>query len=542
APTGLRVLAGDVGGSFGMKGAAGREDGLVLWAARRLGRPGLWASGRTEAFLSDEHGRDLRAKATLALDEQGRYLALDVEFRANIGAYLSRRSLGMVNNIGGLAGVYRIPAIRAGVTGVFTHTASVAPYRGAGRPEATYVVERLLDAAARRLGRDPADLRRRNLIPAEAMPYQTALTFRYDCGDFAAVQARAEALADRAGFAARRNAAAARGRLRGLGIASPIEIAGRPMGPSRADTARVSVAADGTIELRPGAMSVGQGHETALARLVADRLSVPEAAIAYRQGDTDLLATGRGNGGSSALVVGGTAVHAAIEALIEKGRAIAAEALEAAIADVSFRDGRFAVAGTDLTLTLAEAAARAGPDGFAADAWHAPEEPTYPNGCHICEIEIDPETGAVAIVAYAAVEDVGTVLDPALVEGQMQGGIAQGMGQALGERIVYDRATGQLISGSFLDYRMPIAADMGRPVLETLAVPTAVNPLGAKGVGEAGTVGALAAVMNAVCDALAPFGIEHLDMPATPERVWRAIRDARQRGEARSTDRREDRR
>ncbi len=521
-PSMVRVLAHDVGGSFGMKGGMFSEDALVLWAARRCGRPVLWESG------SDDHARDVEGRVELGLDADGGFTCLRVRARSNAGAYFSRRAMGIFGNMGGVAGTYRTPVIAAEVTGVFTNTVPITPYRGAGRPEATFIIERIIDRAAGELGIDPFELRRRNLIPADAMPWQTGLTFKYDCGDFAETMSRARKLADLGGFEARRNKAAARGRLRGIGIANPIEVAGGPASQPRKDDAWIGVAPDGTVELRPGCMSVGQGHETGLVELTAQLLGIDADSITFRQGDTDILPSGRGSGGSSGLVVGGSAIQRAAEALIEKGRAIAAEALEAAAADVVFEDGRYHVAGTDLAMTLAKVAAHATGDGgrFEAGAEFLPPAVTYPNGCHICEVEVDPETGVVELIRYVGVEDVGTVVNPVLVEGQMHGGIAQGVGQALGEAIVYDRESGQILTGSFLDYTMPVAGVMPEILLDNVVVPTAVNPLGAKGVGEAGTVGSLAATMNAVCNALSPLGVTHLDMPASPQRVWQAIRDA----------------
>jgi carbon-monoxide dehydrogenase large subunit len=531
-PSQIRVIAPDVGGSFGMKSGVYREETVVLWAARQLGRPVLWAADRTEAFLSDEHGRDVRASAELALSETGEFLALRANFAINVGAYLSRRSFGLVNNIGGIAGVYRTPAICAEITGYYTNTAPTAPYRGAGRPEATHCIERLIDAAARELDIDPFKLRRQNLIASEAMPFQTALTFRYDCGDFAATMDRAAELADLKSFDARRAASAKAGKLRGVGIANPIEVAGGPLRNLRKDDAAISVSPEGEVELRAGMMSVGQGHETGMTMMVAARLGVSAEAITYRQGDTDLLDNGRGSGGSSALVVGGAAVHNAIEAVIENGREIASEALEAAAVDIEFSiesdGGLYRVAGTDRSISLSEAARLADPQaGLSVAAEFKPEAVTYPNGCHICEVEIDPDTGVVDLVRYVGVEDVGTVLNPVFVEGQMQGGVAQGIGQAVGEAIRFDGETGQLVTASFMDYQMPRAADMPDLCFETLAVPTKVNPLGAKGVGEAGTVGSLAATMNAIGNALAVIGAGPVEMPATPARVWKAIAEAR---------------
>ena len=531
-PSQIRVIAPDVGGSFGMKSGVYREDAVVLWAARRLGRPVLWAADRTEAFLADEHGRDVHARAELALSETGEFLALRANFAVNVGAYLSRRSFGLVNNCGGIAGVYRTPAICAEIMGFYTNTVPTAPYRGAGRPEATYVIEALIDAAAREMAVDPFQLRRQNLIASDAMPFQTALTFRYDCGDFAATMDRAAELVDLKNFEARRAASRKAGKLRGIGIANPIEVAGGPLRNLRKDDAAISVSPNGKVELRAGLMSVGQGHETGMTLMVAARLGVSAEAITYRQGDTDLLDNGRGSGGSSALIVGGAAVHKAIEAVIEKGRQIASEALEAAAVDIEFNIesncGIYRVAGTDRSISLKDAARLADPQtGITVVAEFLPESVTYPNGCHICEVEIDPDTGMVDLIRYVGVEDVGTVLNPVFVEGQMQGGVAQGIGQAIGEAIRFDGETGQLLTASFLDYPMPRASDMPDLCFETLPVPTKVNPLGAKGVGEAGTVGSLAATMNAIGDALAGIGAGPVEMPATPARVWKAIAEAR---------------
>jgi carbon-monoxide dehydrogenase large subunit len=368
------------------------------------------------------------------------------------------------------------------------------------------------------------------------MPYKTALTFTYDCGDFATNMAAVSQLADRDGFPARRAAAAARGRLRGLGIANPIEVAGGPFGRPGKDTAQITVAGDGTVTVATGVMSVGQGLETALPQLMAERLGVPLDRIRYAQGDTDQLPGGRGSGGSSALCVGGTAVSMALDKMLEKGRLIAVELLEAAAADITFAEGSFRVAGTDRTASLAEVARYAEdvaklPSGMSSGldggAEWQPTDVTFPNGCHIAEVEIDPETGRTELLRYSVVEDVGRVLNPLLVEGQVHGGVAQGVGQALGEVIRHEGGTAQLVTASFMDYAMPHADELPVIAVETRSVPTSVNPLGAKGVGEAGTVGALSAVMNAVCDALAPLGIRHLDMPASPERVWAAIAAAK---------------
>jgi carbon-monoxide dehydrogenase large subunit len=527
----VRVIAKDVGGSFGMKSGAYPEDVLVLYAARKLGRPVRWISERRESFLADDHGRDITIDAELALTGDGRILALKVDFTVNVGCYLSGRSLFLLNNIGGIAGVYRIPSIEAAVTGVFTNTMTNAPYRGAGRPEATYVIERLIDLAAIDLGFDAFELRRRNLVPPSAMPYDTGFVFKYDCGEFEGNMLAVAEIADRAGFPARRAEAERRGKLRGLGMANPIEVAAGPFTKPRSDFSRIEVHADGTATLHAGSMSTGQGIETTLSELVARQLGLPREAIRYKAGDTDDLADGRGNGGSGAMAVGGAATQRAVEGVIAAGRTLAAEMLDARPDDTGFADGRFPLVGTNHSVSLAEVARHAEsktPGGLAVTAEFTPPAVTFPNGCHMVEVEIDPETGVVEIVRYAIVEDIGNVLNPKLAHGQIQGGVAMGVGQALGEMITYDAESGQLISGSFMDYQMPRADEVPSVRIETRAVPTAMNPLGVKGVGEAGTVGSLVAVINAICDALSPLGIRHLEMPATPARVWSAIEAARQ--------------
>jgi carbon-monoxide dehydrogenase large subunit len=520
APDDLRVVVGDVGGSFGMKSGTLREEAVVFWAARRLQRPVRWAATRAESFLSDEHARDLVIHTELGLDADGRFTALRVEYEVNVGAYMSWRSTAPVNNIGGISGVYAIPVTAADVLGLFTHTQPTAPYRGAGRPDATYAIERVIDVAAAEIGADPAELRRRNLIPASAMPYRTSFRFEYDCGEFERNLDHALGLARYASFAERRAEARGRGMLRGIGMAMPIEMAGGIL----SDKARLTVHADGSVSLQVGSVSVGQGHETGLSRMVARALGIPIESVRYEQGDTDLPASGRGNGGSSALIQGGSALRLATEDLIENGRRAAARRLEAHAADIEFVEGVFRVRGTDHAVTLPELA-RAG-EALQGVGMFKPDRPTFPNGCHICEVEIDPATGTVTPLQYVSVEDVGRVLNPALVEGQIHGGVAQGIGQALMELVCFD-PHGQLVTGSFMDYAMPRANDMPPIISANLETPTALNPLGVKGVGEAGTVGALSATMNAVCNALAPEGVRHLDMPATPMRVWQALQEAR---------------
>ena len=535
----LRVVTGEVGGSFGMRSGVYPEHPLVLWAAKRLGRPVKWTSDRREGFVTDEHGRDNVSTAELALDANGKFLALRVGITLNVGAYLTPRSAGPgTNNVGGVAGVYTTPAIHVQTTGVYSNTTPTGPYRGAGRPEATYAIERVIDVAALELKIDPVELRRRNLIPPTAMPFKTGLVFTYDCGDFGRGMEMALDLADRAGFEKRRDEARQRGRLRGLGIANPVEVAGGPYTAMNPDTAELRINPDGSVSLFAGSTSMGQGNETAFAQIVSDRLGVPPERIQVFWGDSDALGAGRGNGGSGALTVGGSAVTRATEKVIERGRRIAARLLEAAPEDIVHRDGKFTVTGTDRGVTFANVARAAyvprqlpqGMEpGFSEQAAFTPPAVTFPNGSQICEVEIDEETGVVRIVRHSVVDDVGRMVNPMLVKGQIHGGVVQGLGQGLFEELAYDPTTAQLLAGSFMDYVMPRADDMPLFDVDSHEVPTQVNPLGAKGVGEAGTVGALPALLNAVNDALAPLGVRHLDMPVTSERVWRAIRDAKAR-------------
>jgi aerobic carbon-monoxide dehydrogenase large subunit len=535
----LRVVTGEVGGSFGMKSGVYPEVVLVLWAAKRLGRPVKWTSDRREGFVTDEHGRDNVSTAELALDANGKFLALRVAINLNVGAYLTPRSAGPgTNNVGGIAGIYTTPAIHVQTTGVFSNTTPTGPYRGAGRPEATYAIERVIDVAAIELKIDPIELRRRNLIPSSAMPFKTGLVFTYDCGEFARGMDMALQMADRAGFEKRRAEARQRGKLRGLGIANPIEVAGGPYTAMNPDTAELRVNVDGSVSLFAGSTSMGQGNETAFAQIVSEKLGVAPERIQVFWGDSDLLGAGRGNGGSGALTVGGSAVTRATEKIIERGRKIAARLLEAAPEDVVHQDGKFTVKGTDRGVTFANVARAAyvprqlpqGMEpGFSEEASFTPSAVTFPNGSQICEVEIDEDTGAVRVVRHTVVDDVGRMVNPMLVKGQIHGGVVQGLGQGLYEELTYDPSTGQLLAGSFMDYAMPRADDMPAFDVDSHEVPTAVNPLGAKGVGEAGTVGALPALLNAVNDALAPLGVRHLDMPVTPERVWRAIQNAKAR-------------
>jgi len=521
----VRVVSGDVGGAFGAKGWSHVEQRHVLWLARKLGRPVKWTCERSEAPLADDHGRDCVSAAELALDAEGRFLALRVRTTSNLGAYVSsdRQLLPTFSNLGSLVGMYAFRAAHVRVLGKFSHMNPIAPYRGAGRPEAIYVLERLIDDAARELGVDRVELRRRNLVPAAAMPYRTALTFTYDCGDFAGVMDGALALGDWAGFEERRAEARRRGRLRGIGLANAVERAGAPPGD---ETAQIRFDAGGAATILMGSKSQGQGHETTFRQVACERLGLAPEDFGYVEGDTDAVARGTGTFGSRSGALGGSALLLAGDKIVARGKPVAAQLLEAAEADVVFAQGRYHIAGTDRSVGLKDVAVAAG--GMDENASFAPSAENFPNGCHVCEVEIDPETGAIEIAGYAVVDDVGTVINPLTVAGQVHGGIVQGLGQILMERIVYDAQTGQLLTASFMDYAMPRAADLCELKVEEHPVPTALNPLGVKGVGEAGAVGALAAAMNAIVDALAPLGVRSLEMPATPERVWRALRNAAQ--------------
>jgi aerobic carbon-monoxide dehydrogenase large subunit len=530
----IRVIVGDVGGAFGTKGWQYPEHRLVLWAARRLGRPVKWRCERREAIPADEHARDNVTDAELALDADGRFLGLRVRTLANVGAYVSsdRNLLATFANVATLVGVYTFPAAHVQVTSVLTNTNSTAPYRGAGRPESTYVIERLIDDAARELGIDRLELRRKNVIPSASMPYRSALGVTYDSGDFGTQMEAALKLADVGGFAARREQARRRGRLRGLGIANAIE---RAAGP-QPEFAEIRFAPSGTATVLMGTKNQGQGHETTFKQILHERLGLHPADVRYVDGDTDRVAYGMGTMGSRSTVIGGTALWTAADKIIAKARKIAARLLEAAEPDLKFDDGMFSVVGTDRRVALkdvARAAFQPGslPPGVEPGLYEtgtfAPASDTWPNGCHVCEVEIDPDTGDVELVAYTIVDDVGTVINPLTLKGQIHGGVAQGVGQALMEQVVYDDESGQLLTGSFMDYAMPRADTLPDMHIESRPVPTKLNPLGAKGAGEAGTVGALPVVMNAVLDALAPLGVRALDMPASPTRVWRAMQDAK---------------
>lgn len=530
----IRVVSRDVGGGFGTKGWQYAEHRLVLWAARRLGRPVKWTCSRSEAVQADEHGRDNVTDAELAFDENGKVVGLRVRTIANIGAYLSaiRNLLAAFTNVGTLIGVYDIPVAHAAVRTVHANSNPTAPYRGAGRPEATYVIERMFDEAARELDIDPTELRARNMIRPDAMPLKTALGLVYDCGAFEENQKRVLEMADYAGFPERREEARARGKLRGIGTSNPIE---RSASPSP-DFAEIRFSTDGTATILMGTKSQGQGHETVYKQIVGERLGLDPGRMRVIDGDTDRVAFGIGTMGSRSTVIGGSALYYAADKVIEKAMRIAAHMLEAAEADIEFVDGAFSVAGTDRSVTLTDVAkasflpAKLPPGvepGLFETATFAPDDDTYPNGSHVCELEIDPETGETELVGYWVVDDVGVMVNPVIVKGQIHGGVAQGVGQALGEQVAYDPDSGQLLSGSFMDYRMPRAGDFPNIEIEGNGVPTLRNPLGVKGAGEAGTVGALPATMNAVMNALAQIGVTELDMPATPDRIWQAIQNAK---------------
>jgi aerobic carbon-monoxide dehydrogenase large subunit len=528
----VRVVAGDIGGSFGMKSAIYNEVALVLLASRRLGRPVKWTSTRSEAFLSDAQARDHVTEAELALDKGGTFLAFRVKITAAVGAYAQAGSNAFVMNLGTLAGVYRTPAIHAEVTATFSNTNPMRPYRGNGRPEFGFVIERMVDEAAAELGIDRIELRRRNMIPPEAMPFKTGLIFTYDCGEFAKNLDLALELAGFAGFEERRIESHRRGKLRGIGLSNTIERAAA----GGFEAAEIRFDRGGTVTLLSGSITQGMGHETIYKQLVCDRLGIHPDRVHYLQGDTDKVAIGEGSGGSRTATIGGSAVFLATEKIVAKAKAIAAHLLEAAEADITAADGVFAIAGTDRAVSLADIARVAWdppslPDGMepglVASAAYSAKQQNFPNGVHICELEIDPDTGTVEILKYSVVDDVGTVMNPLLLEGQIAGGIVQGVGQILMEDIHFDDESGQLVTGSFMDYAMPRAGDLSGFHCESNPVPTKTNPLGVKGAGEAGAVGAMPAVGNALVDALKPLGIRDVPMPASPERIWRAIRGAR---------------
>ena len=526
----IRVVARDVGGGFGMKGQLYPEEAVAVWAARRIGRPVKWVPSRSEALLGDNDGRDQIVEAELALAADGRFLALRWAGMHNAGAYIEGAgAIPILFSLKLASTVYDIPAVAVSSRLVLTNTAPTVPYRGAGRPEAVYIIERLIDRAAHEMGLDPAELRRKNLI--SAFPYQTQTGWTYDSGDYAAAMAKCQALADWKGYAGRQAASAAAGRSRGRSIVYYTDNTG-------IFNERMELRFDpsGEVTIIAGTLSHGQGHETSYAQMVADWLGMPAEKIHLAQADTDEVAIGRGTYASRSMMVGGSALRAAADEVIERGKRFAAHFMEADTADITFANGNFTIAGTDRTMPLGQIAQMSfipvglpselgvglrGAGAFAANV------PSFPNGCHICEVEVDPETGAVVLDRYTVVDDIGTVVNPLLARGQVQGGVAQGAGQALIEDMIYDRDSGQLTTGSLMDYGIPRADNLPAIAVDFSPVPSLSNPLGIKGVGEGGTVAATPTVMNAIIDALTPLGVADVPMPATPERVWRAIRERR---------------
>jgi carbon-monoxide dehydrogenase large subunit len=534
--TSLRVVAPDVGGGFGMKGDVYPEDALVLWASRKLGRPVKWVATRGESMLGDNHGRDQLISADMALDENGKILAIRAQALHAVGACVTNAGVvPVLCALRNIPGVYVVPAMLVASKATFTHTTPLGPYRGAGRPEAAYVTERLMDEAALKLGLDPVEIRRRNYIPPEAMPYKTtanwtvgaAVGWTYDSGEFAKLTDRAVELADWKGFSARKTASEKRGKLRGRSFIYYLEDSG-------VFNERMELRFDpgGTITIVAGTHSHGQGHATTYAQMVSEWLGVPFDSIRLVQGDTDAVSFGRGTYASRSAMLGGSALKAASESIIEKAKPLAAHLMETAISDLQFKDGFFVVTGTDKKMPLTEVAkAFYRPVGLPPQfgvgldaSGSSSHPPTFPNGCHVCELEVDPETGEVEIDRYVVVDDVGKVINPMICHGQIEGALAQGIGQALMENIAIDAESGQLLSASFTDYAMPRAADLPLHYeMDFIDVPAKTNPVGVKGVGEAGCVGAPPAIMNALLDALRPRGVTHLDMPATPHRIWRAL-------------------
>ncbi len=532
-PEKVRVLAGNVGGSFGMKAAVYPEYAGVLHGAKSLGRPVKWTDERSGSFVSDHHGRNHDLRGELALDKDGRFLAVRIDGYVNVGAYLTPVTplMGTLNVVKNTVGVYATPLLEVSMKCVFTNTSPVGAYRGAGRPESNYYMERLIDAAAAEIGIDKIELRRRNHIKPEQIPYKAPSDLTYDSGNFRAVLDRALVAADWSGFDKRKSESRTRGKLRGRGIGSFLEVTA----PANPESGGVRFESDGTVTILTGTLDYGQGHVTPFAQVLHDLLGIPVDRMKLMQGDSDQLVAGGGTGGSRSAMNSSAALVKAANQVIEKGKQIAAYALEAAAADIEFSNGRFAIAGTDRSIGIMELAAKlrqgmslpaGAPNTLDVNDKIDGVPSTFPNGCHIAEVEIDPDTGTVEVVKYSTVNDFGTILNPMIVEGQCHGGVVQGIGQALAERVVYNE-DGQLLSGSFMDYALPRAADV--PNFSFLSEPTkaTTNPLGVKGCGEAGCAGALPSVMNAVVDALSEYGIKHIDMPATPHRVWQTIQQAK---------------
>lgn len=532
-PAAMRLVTGHVGGSFGMKSAVFPEYVALLHAARMLKRPVKWTDQRSESFVSDHHGRDMVFEAELALDARGRFLATRFKGVANMGAYLTPVGAMMPTmNVGkNSIGMYRTPLVEIQTRCAVTNTPPIGAYRGAGRPEGNYFMERLIDTAAREMGIDSASLRRRNLIPPDKLPWATPIGTVYDSGDFPALFARALEASDWKGYARRSRASRKAGLLRGRGIGCYLEVTAPPTN----EMGGIHFAPDGSVNIVTGTLDYGQGHWTPFAQLLTSQLGVPFDRIRLIQGDSDRLIAGGGTGGSKSLMASGSAIIEASDLVIEKGKLLAGHFLEANIADIEFAAGRFVVVGTDRSIGIMDIAARLRtgsgvpsnlPQSLDVDHVFKAAPSAYPNGCHVAEVEIDPETGHVEVVRYVMVNDFGTIVNPMIVEGQLHGGVVQGIGQALFERTVYDDS-GQPMTGSFMDYALPRAADVPFFSFVSQGVPTLTNRVGAKGCGEAGCAGSLPSVMNAVVDALAPYGITHLDMPVTPQAVWRAVRSGR---------------
>ncbi len=543
----LRVFAPDVGGGFGSKIYHYAEEAIVTWAAGKVKRPVRWTAERSESFMSDAHGRDHHSHAELALDRDGKFLALRVDTIANMGAYLSTFASCIPTYLYAtlLAGVYTTPAIYVEVKAVFTNTVPVDAYRGAGRPEATFLLERLVDIAAKEMGMDRVEIRRRNFIPTNAFPYQTPVALQYDSGDYFSTLDQAMKSANWAGFETRRAEAKQRGKLRGIGISTYLEACG--IAPSNIagalgaraglyEAATVRVHPTGSVTILTGSHSHGQGHETTFAQVVSETLGIGIDQIEIVHGDTAKIPFGMGTYGSRSLAVGGTAIVKALDKIVAKAKKIAAHLLEASASDIEFKDGKFTVVGTDKSKTFGEVALTAYvphnypleelEPGLEENAFYDPKNFTFPGGCHICEVEIDPDTGVTSVIAFTAVDDVGRVINPMIVEGQVQGGVAQGIGQALLENCVYDKDA-QLVTGSYMDYTMPRADDLPSISVATHTTLCTHNPLGVKGCGEVGAIGSPPAVINAVLDALKEYGLSHMDMPASPQKVWSIINGAR---------------
>jgi aerobic carbon-monoxide dehydrogenase large subunit len=533
-PKQVRILTPHVGGSFGMKSAPFPEYVCVLHAAQALGRPVKWTDDRSGSFVSDSHGRDHELTAELALDADGTFLAIRIKNFGNMGGFLSQVAPmpSTLNTVKNVQSVYRTPLIEVSTKCVFTNTSHVSAYRGAGRPEGNYYMERLIDAAAAEIGIDRLELRRRNQIKPPELPIKVASGSNYDSGDFPGVLKHALEVADFEGFADRKRASRERGKVRGLGIGSFLEVTA----PPSKEMGGIRFEADGTVTIISGTLDYGQGHAAPFAQVLTEKLGIPYERIRLLQGDSDELLAGGGTGGSKSIMHTGTAIVEASAKVIEQGKQIASHVLEASASDIEFAHGRFLIAGTDRAIGIMELAEklRSGiklPEGAptSLDVLHVSDGPgasTYPNGCHICEVELDPDTGVIEVVKYASVNDFGTVINPLIVEGQLHGGVIQGIGQALMEMTAYD-SEGQFLTGSFMDYAMPRASDSPEVSVVNHPVPAKTNVLGVKGCGEAGCAGSLTSVMNAIADALSEFGIRHMDMPATPYRVWRAIQDAR---------------